>query len=285
MTSVRRLQKARMGALPPRYSLALNPHADYRATSCPACKAKTRVRKIPLVIHVEGVGLLILRKTCRLCLHCETVVAHQAEIESAIQASAEQAAAATPDYLVLGTVGQRAWRLSEPFFTYGPYRPFCTVTCSPSSSPSTRGRLSSFSASSSVTVSSAMDFGGNPVRGLAEAGASSPSSSVTYGPNRRPWRPPRGRCPGRCREAHPVELLIEKLFGSFHSQLVRRDVVGDVHPLVVPLQVRGRHRPTRTTMSLPASGNELTSRASMSPMSPTRDFRPGSALSPSGGAK
>ena len=110
MTSGRKLQKARMGALPPRYSLVLNPHADYRATSCPGCKAKTRVRKIPLVIHVEGVGLLILRKTCRLCLHCETVIVHQAEIESEIKTSAGQAAGATPDYLVLGTVGPRVWR-------------------------------------------------------------------------------------------------------------------------------------------------------------------------------
>ena len=110
MTSARRLQKARMGALPPRYSFALNPHADYRATSCPGCKAKTRVRKIPLVIHVEGVGLLILRKTCRLCLNCEMVIVHQAEIESVIKALAGQAAAATPDYLVLGTVGPRVWR-------------------------------------------------------------------------------------------------------------------------------------------------------------------------------
>ena len=70
-------------------------------------------------------------------------------------------------------------RLSVPFFTYGPYRPFCTVTCSPSSSPRVRGRLSSFSASSSVTVSSAMDFSSEAVLGLAEAGASSGSSSVT----------------------------------------------------------------------------------------------------------
>jgi len=110
MTSTRRLQKARMGALPPRYSFVLNPHADYRVTSCPGCKTKTRVRKIPLVIHVDGAGLLILRKTCRLCLNCETVIVHQAEIESAIKASAGQAAAATPDYLVLGTVGPRVWR-------------------------------------------------------------------------------------------------------------------------------------------------------------------------------
>ena len=43
-----------MGALRPKYSFLLNPHADYRASSCPKCLAKTRVRKIPLVIHVEG---------------------------------------------------------------------------------------------------------------------------------------------------------------------------------------------------------------------------------------
>ena len=64
-------------------------------------------------------------------------------------------------------------RLSVPFFTYGPYRPFCTVTGSPSSSPSVRGSVSSLSASSSVTVSSAIDLSSEAVRGLAEAGASS----------------------------------------------------------------------------------------------------------------
>lgn len=99
-----------MGALPPRYSFVLNPHADYRATICPGCKAKTRVRKIPLVIHVDGTGLLILRKTCRLCLNCEIVIVHQAEIESAINASTGKAAAPTRDYLVLGTVDPRTWR-------------------------------------------------------------------------------------------------------------------------------------------------------------------------------
>lgn len=88
----------------------LNPHTDYRATSCPGCKAKTRVRKIPLVIHVEGAGLLILRKTCRFCLDCKTVIAHQAEIELAMKASAGQAAATAPYYLVLGTVGPPVWR-------------------------------------------------------------------------------------------------------------------------------------------------------------------------------
>ena len=53
---------------------------------------------------------MILRKTCRLCLNCETLTVHQAEIESAIKTSVGQPAAATPDYLVLGTVEPRVWR-------------------------------------------------------------------------------------------------------------------------------------------------------------------------------
>jgi hypothetical protein len=53
---------------------------------------------------------MILRKTCRLCLNCETLIAHQAELESVIKASVGQKAAAPPDYLVLGTVGPKVWR-------------------------------------------------------------------------------------------------------------------------------------------------------------------------------
>lgn len=64
-------QADRMGALPPRYSFFLNPHANERFTRCPRCKATTRVRKIPLVIHVDSMGLVLLRKTCRLCVVCE----------------------------------------------------------------------------------------------------------------------------------------------------------------------------------------------------------------------
>jgi len=45
-------------------------------------------------------------------------------------------------------------RESEPFLMYGPYRPFCAVTSSPSSCPRVRGRVSRRSASASVTVSS-----------------------------------------------------------------------------------------------------------------------------------
>ena len=110
MTSVSRHRKARIGALPARYSFALNSHVHARFTKCPRCEAKTRVRKIPFVIHVDGVGLVVLRKTCRLCVKCELVIVQRAEIEPLIAASVGQAVVTQPQYLVVGTVNPRVWR-------------------------------------------------------------------------------------------------------------------------------------------------------------------------------
>jgi hypothetical protein len=110
MTSARSARHARMGALAPRYSLVLNPHAAARFSSCPQCKTKTRLRKIPLVIHVDGAGLFVLRKTCRLCLACEMLLVHQNEIEPLIEARAGRAVSPTEGYFILGTVEPGVWR-------------------------------------------------------------------------------------------------------------------------------------------------------------------------------
>lgn len=101
-----------MGARPPRYSFALNPYADVRFTTCPSCAAKTRLRKIPLAIHVEGPGLFVLRKTCRLCVACEILIVHKDELEPLLGARRPGAKPARRplDYLVLGTVDPRVWR-------------------------------------------------------------------------------------------------------------------------------------------------------------------------------
>ena len=93
----------------PRYSFVLNPHLRERVTKCPICKAPTRVRKIPLVIHVgdrETPRLMLLNKTCRLCLHCETLIVDRAELDGVIVG----AGFAARDYVVLGTMNRRAWR-------------------------------------------------------------------------------------------------------------------------------------------------------------------------------
>jgi hypothetical protein len=48
-----RQSRERMGALPPGYSFVLNPYTSERFTKCPSCETPTRIRKLPLVIHVE----------------------------------------------------------------------------------------------------------------------------------------------------------------------------------------------------------------------------------------
>ena len=104
--------RERMGALPSRYSFALNSYTDVRFTTCPACEAQTRVRKIPLAIHIEGLGLFVLRKTCRLCVACDMVIVHGDELDTLIAARRPQRKASNRplEYLVLGTVDPRVWR-------------------------------------------------------------------------------------------------------------------------------------------------------------------------------
>ena len=102
-----RIRKDRMGALPPRYAFVLNPHADAGFTKCPRCDTRTNLRKLPLVIHLEGFGLVLLGKTCRLCLRCETLITHKAELDKLLGAVGN---VAQPDYVVLGTLGRRTYR-------------------------------------------------------------------------------------------------------------------------------------------------------------------------------
>ena len=98
-----------MGVLPPRYAFFLNPHANEAFTRCPRCKAKTRVRKMALVVHVDSVGLVLLRKTCRLCVVCEMLIAHEDEMDRLID-SLRNHRVGGRKYLVLGTLESRTWR-------------------------------------------------------------------------------------------------------------------------------------------------------------------------------
>lgn len=102
----------RLGKQPPRYRFFLNPYSDARFTSCPECGAKTRVRKLPLVIHVDPMQVVTLNKTCRLCPADDLLIAHQDELESVLAAyfSEHQPEIIGNDYLVLGTMDRPVWR-------------------------------------------------------------------------------------------------------------------------------------------------------------------------------
>src|SRR5437016_1736588 len=107
--AARRPRQTRMSQLPPRYSFLLNPHRREAFTRCPRCKIKTRIRKMVLVIHVDTVGLVLLRKTCRLCVVCEMLIAHEAEMDQVIDGLLNHEVGGR-EYVVLGTLDTRTWR-------------------------------------------------------------------------------------------------------------------------------------------------------------------------------
>jgi hypothetical protein len=56
---------------------------------------------------VERFGLVLLNKTCRLCLRCDTLVAHKAELDKLLRAVV---GAPDPEYVVLGTANRQVYR-------------------------------------------------------------------------------------------------------------------------------------------------------------------------------
>jgi hypothetical protein len=85
----------------------------HRVDNGSPAEASTRIRKLPLVVHVEHFGgptLVLLNKTCRLCLACETLIVDRVELERVITAAGLSDAVKPPDYVVLGTIDRRTWR-------------------------------------------------------------------------------------------------------------------------------------------------------------------------------
>src|ERR1700687_1213430 len=100
-------RKDRIGALPPRYAFVLNPHGDTKFTKCPRCETRTNLRKVSLVINVNDFGLVLLGKTCRLCLRCETLIAHKAGLARVLSTVVTESKL---DYFVLGTADRQTHR-------------------------------------------------------------------------------------------------------------------------------------------------------------------------------
>ena len=106
------MPKTRIGNLPPRYSLLLNPHADVRLSKCPKCQKLTHVRKFALFVHIDDWGPMALGKTCRYCSHCEMVMVHRVELEAELARGFSQLApeAIGKDYSILGTIEKKIWQ-------------------------------------------------------------------------------------------------------------------------------------------------------------------------------
>jgi hypothetical protein len=59
------------------------------------------------VTHVEGFGLVLLGKTCRLCLRCDTLLVHKAELDDLLRSVVS---VQDPEYVVLGTIDRHVYR-------------------------------------------------------------------------------------------------------------------------------------------------------------------------------
>jgi hypothetical protein len=105
----------RLGQAPPLYRFILNPYADVRFSSCPECRRRTLLRKVPLAVHVDPHHPTMLNKRCRYCPDCDLLICHQDELEHMLFQAFEKR---TPeiignDYLVLGTFDKATWRQRE----------------------------------------------------------------------------------------------------------------------------------------------------------------------------
>lgn len=114
-----------LGKQPPRYRFFLNPYRDVRFTTCPQCGLKTRQRKFPLVINVQPKYMLALGKTCRYCVKCDLIIAHQDQLEEQLvmHFTTYNPKIIGNDYLVLGTLDKPEWRkgIIDPMTTQDMY--------------------------------------------------------------------------------------------------------------------------------------------------------------------
>ena len=109
------MPKPRKHFLSPRHYFFLNPYHDCAFTRCPKCNQKTKVRKYPLVIHIEPEQILNLNKTCKYCTKCDLIIAKQPDIEALMIACFEEHRPSIigNDYLVIGTMDRSDWTASQ----------------------------------------------------------------------------------------------------------------------------------------------------------------------------
>lgn len=94
-----------------KYYFFLNPYIDCAFTRCPKCDNTTKIRKIPLTIHLEqGPTLLFVNTTCRYCPYCDLVIVKQQEIELMIKQFQNREKLGEDDYFIFGTQDKTLWR-------------------------------------------------------------------------------------------------------------------------------------------------------------------------------
>lgn len=90
----------------------LNPYENEGFTKCPKCETNTKIRRFPLVIHIEPQQLFVLNKKCKYCECCDLIIAKQFEVEELLAMSFETVAPEIigNDYFVVGTLERQDWK-------------------------------------------------------------------------------------------------------------------------------------------------------------------------------
>lgn len=88
----------------------LNPYKD-SFTKCPKCNKKTKLRKFPLVIHIEPNQFFVLNKICKYCTECDLIITKQVEIETLMAGRFEKVVPSFVGnkYVVFGTLDKNQW--------------------------------------------------------------------------------------------------------------------------------------------------------------------------------
>lgn len=94
-----------------RHRIFLSHYRDNAFTRCPKCGGKSKLRKFPLVIHIEPRQLLLLNKQCKFCPVCDLIIAKKDEVESmmAERIGGERPELLGNDYQVFGTLDRKDW--------------------------------------------------------------------------------------------------------------------------------------------------------------------------------
>lgn len=98
-----------------RHYFFLNPYEDAAFTKCPKCGINTRIRRFPLVIHINPQQLLLLNKKCRYCVNCDLIITKKSELESLMVACFKELRPEIirNDYLVMGVAERKDWLESK----------------------------------------------------------------------------------------------------------------------------------------------------------------------------
>lgn len=107
-----KIDKRSKANLKTRHRFFLSPYKDIAFTKCPKCDGKTKLRKFPLVIHIEPKQIFVLNKNCRYCTGCDLIIAKRVEVEGLMANCFEKVnpEIVGNEYLIFGTVEKRDWR-------------------------------------------------------------------------------------------------------------------------------------------------------------------------------